>query len=157
MIGGIFEPYRSENAPCDGELRWYAISLIESMTYAVDLINKRNDILPNVSLGYEIRNNCENVDYSLWTMLTMTSPSRNAEFADMCSNSFRNVTDKVLAVVGGTTSASSLLTAKIGGLHGVPVISYYATSDELSDTEKFPFFFRTIPPDRFQVWPSSTS
>ena len=64
---------RSENAPCDENLRWYAISLIESMTYAVDLINKRHDILPNVNLGYEIRNNYANEDISMWTMLTMTN------------------------------------------------------------------------------------
>ena len=151
IIGGMFDPYRSDNAPCDGKLRWYAISLIESMVYAVDLINKRNDILPNVSLGYEIRNDCQNEDVSLWTMLTMTSPSRNAEYAAMCPNVSRKISKKVMAVIGPITSSASLLSVKVGRLHDVPVISYYATSDELSHTGRFPFFFRTIPPDRFQV------
>ena len=127
------------------------MNYIESMTYAVDVINNRNDILLNVSLGYEIRNSCDNEDITLWTMLTLTSPSRNAEFAEICPGYFREKSDKVVAVIGPLTSTSSLLAAKVGGLYGVPVISYWATSDELSDTEIFQFLLRTISPDRFQV------
>ena len=151
MIGGFFNPYNSLNNPCDGQLRWWAINFIESMAYAVDEINNLNDILPNTSLGYEIRNSCNSEDVDLWTMLTMTSASRNVEFAAKCPNSFREQSEKVVAVIGPPTSASSLLAAKVGGLHKVPVVSYSATNDELSDTGRFPFFFRTTPPDRFQV------
>ena len=79
MLGGILSPYQSANAPCDGQLLYFRASYIESMAYAVDLINERSDILPNVRLGYEIRNNCFKED--VWTMLTMTNQSRNAEFA----------------------------------------------------------------------------
>ena len=151
MVGGMFGPYRSVNAPCDGHLLYHRINYIESMAYAVDVINKRADILPNVSLGYEIRNNCFNEDITLWTMLTLTSPSRNAEFADKCPNVVRVKSDKVIAVIGPSTSVSSLLAAKVGGMYDVPVISSAATNDELSDTERFPFFFRIVPPDRFQI------
>ena len=151
MIGGMFDPYRSVKTPCDGELLWHRVSLVESMIYAIDLINKRSDILPNVSLGYEMKNNCFNEDITLWTMLTMTSPSRNVEFTEKCPDYVREKSDKVVAVIGPLTSTSSLIAAKVGGLYGIPVISYWATSDELSDTERFPFFFRTISPDKFQV------
>ncbi len=41
------------------------------------------------------------------------------------------------------------MAATVGRLFTVPVISYAATSDELS--ERFPFFFRTVPGDKFQV------
>ena len=116
-------------------VRYCGIELVnvENMAYAIDTINKRNYILPNVSLGYEIRNTyfISNVDIALWTTLTMTSPSGNGEFAEMCPDYFREKLDKVVAVIGPLTSASSLLAAKVGGLYGVPVISYYATSDEL--------------------------
>ena len=40
---------------------------------------------------------------------------------------------------------------QIGGLSRVPVVSYTATSDELSNAERFPYFLRTVPPDKFQV------
>ena len=151
MIGGTFNIYDTFNTPCDGDLLYYAISLVESMAYAVDLINSREDILPNVTLGYEIRNDCIQEDISVWTMLTMTSPSRDADYADTCPNYFRGKTAKVAAVIGTESSATSLLATKIGRVYAVPIISYYATSDELSDTGRFPFFFRTVPPDRFQV------
>ena len=66
------------------------------------------------------------------------------EFTEKCPDYVRENSNKVVAVIGPTTSASSFLAAKVGGLYGVPVISHYATSDELSDTERFSFFFRTI-------------
>ena len=40
MIGGIISPYGSENAPCGGEILWYRVSYVETMAYAVDMINK---------------------------------------------------------------------------------------------------------------------
>ena len=84
------------------------------MAYAVDTINKRNDILPNLSVGYEIRNECFNEYVALRSMLTMTSPSRNVEFIEKCPNYFRENSTKVVAVIGPVTSASSLLSAKVG-------------------------------------------
>lgn len=33
----------------------------------------------------------------------------------------------------------------------MPQISYESTSDELSDKERFPYFVRIVPPDRFQI------
>ena len=33
----------------------------------------------------------------------------------------------------------------------IPIISASATSDDLSNTVKFPFFFRTAPPDKYQA------
>nr|XP_006825288.1 PREDICTED: metabotropic glutamate receptor 3-like [Saccoglossus kowalevskii] len=36
-------------------------------------------------------------------------------------------------------------------VYAIEQISYYATSDELSDVNRFPFFLRTVPPDRMQV------
>ena len=56
-----------------------------------------------------------------------------------------------IAVVGPSRSFTSVFAAKIGRIFAVPVVSYFATSHELSDTNRFPFFFRTVPSDRFQV------
>jgi ABC-type branched-subunit amino acid transport system substrate-binding protein len=40
---------------------------------------------------------------------------------------------------------------KVLGVLKVPVISYWATSDELSDKSEYKYFSRTIPSDMLQV------
>ena len=153
MLGGSFPVYRSaKNNPCNGGVQEYAISLVESMIYALDLVNKRNDILSNVTLGYEIRNDCGHEDITLWTMLTMVGPNKNAVYAESCPEYVRQDTgQRISAVIGPGLSTTSLLAAKVGRVYAVPIVSFAATSDELSDADRFPFFFRTVPPDKFQV------
>ena len=41
--------------------------------------------------------------------------------------------------------------ANVLTLFGIPQISHTSSSDLLSDKNKFPYFMRLIPPDRFQV------
>ena len=77
------------------------------MAYSIDLINGRDEILPNVRLGYEIRIDCISEGIALWTMLTMTSPFRKSDLAQICTTSFRNNSDKVVGVIGPVTSAAS--------------------------------------------------
>ena len=54
MIGGLFDLYETDTARCDGWLTSFAVSFVESITYSIDLINQRYDILPNISLGYTV-------------------------------------------------------------------------------------------------------
>lgn len=154
IIGGIFPIYYTENTPCDGDRRTKRISMVESLTYAVGVVNARPDILANITVGYEIRNDCSNEEISLWTMMTMTSGAGNVDYTAACPEpQYRSRAHhgKVAGVIGTSRSSTSLLAAKVGGVYGVPIVSYYATSDELSDVERFPYFFRTVPPDKFQV------
>ena len=151
IIGGIFPIYYSNSMPCDGGLRIQRISMIESMSYAIQFINEQKDILPNVSLGYEIRNDCSNEEISLWTMITLASDSGYEDYNNACPDFEMKNETNVISVIGTSRSSTSLLAAKVGGIYDVPVISYYATSDELSNSGRFPFFFRSVPPDKFQV------
>ena len=57
----------------------------------------------------------------------------------------------VVSVIGAESSPSSIMIANVLTLFGIPQISYTSTSDLLSDKNKFPYFMRMIPPDRFQV------
>ncbi len=151
VIGGIFPIYYSGKMPCDGHYRMKRITMVESMAYAIRVMNNHAGILPNVTLGYEIRNDCSNTEVSLWTMITLTSRRGNADYNDACPNFERENPGGVSAIIGTSRSSTSLLAAEVGGVYDVPVISYYATSDELSNSKRFPFFFRTVPPDKFQV------
>ena len=57
----------------------------------------------------------------------------------------------VVGVIGAESSPSSIMMANVLTLFGIPQISYTSTSDLLSDKNKFPYFMRMIPPDRFQA------
>ena len=152
IIGGIFPIYRTVGSvPCDGTYWVSLISLAESMRYAIRLVNERQDILPNVTLGFSIRNNCGEEDVTVWTMTTMVSPLAGTDYNNWCDGYQQEDPAKIIGVVGTTRSSTSYLAAKVATVYNIPLVSYWATSDELSDTRRFPTFFRTIPPDKFQV------
>ena len=151
LIGGIFSTYTTDQVSCDGTYWISVISKVESMSYAIRLINQREDILPNVTLGFYIRNNCGDDDLTLWTMLTMVSPSAGVDYEKKCPGFEQKVSSRIIGIVGPSRSAASLVAAKVANVYAVPMISYFATSDELSDSQRFPYFLRTVPPDKFQV------
>ncbi|XP_072025081.1 metabotropic glutamate receptor 2-like [Amphiura filiformis] len=151
VLGGLFPAYFTDITPCDGKLWGSYISMMEIMIYSIHLINQRDDLLSNISLGYEIRNNCNDEDVSLWSMITMTSPSGNVDYKQACPNYDRGHDGDILGVIGPSTSATSLFVAKAASIYQVPMISYLATSDELSDSHRFPYFLRSVSPDKFQV------
>ena len=151
IIGGIVNVYENHQIPCDGNLREHAISLVEAIAYAVDSVNKRPDLLPSVVLGYEIRTDCRIEDITLWTSMTLAGVIGKLQYAKSCPHQERQTDKKVVAIVGPGRSSTSVFAAKVGKIFAIPIISATATSDDLSDTVRFPFFFRTAPPDRYQV------
>lgn len=57
----------------------------------------------------------------------------------------------VVGVIGPESSSASVLTANLFGMFHVPQISPTASCDELSNKNKYPYFLRMAPPDRYQV------
>ena len=55
----------------------------------------------------------------------------------------------VIGMVGVEFSSFATATCQITGPARIPVVSYYATSDELSDKSTYPYFLRVVPPDRW--------
>ncbi|XP_072043150.1 metabotropic glutamate receptor 1-like [Amphiura filiformis] len=153
IIGGIFPVYLSVQNPCDGSFTEnHGVPKVETMTYAISMVNNRTDILPNVQLGYEIRTDCYSEEVSMWTMISLAGPCRNQTYHLQCPSYERKETiKKVLGVIGPGNSATSLYVAKAAEIFHVPAIAYSASSDELSNNNRFPYFFRTVPPDKFQV------
>ncbi|KAL8592281.1 hypothetical protein ACOMHN_036915 [Nucella lapillus] len=56
----------------------------------------------------------------------------------------------VVAVLGSSTSDQSIAATRLLGAGQVPMVSVFATSDELSNSQRFPYFLRVVPPDRHQ-------
>lgn len=57
----------------------------------------------------------------------------------------------VVGVIGPESSSAGVLTANLFGMFRVPQISPTASCDELSNKNKYPYFLRMAPPDRYQV------
>ncbi|XP_041796143.1 extracellular calcium-sensing receptor-like [Chelmon rostratus] len=118
-----------------------------TMAFAIDEINNNSNLLPNVSLGYSLYDNCGALVVGFSAALSLAS-GREEQFL-LQQNCFG--TPPVLGIVGDSYSTFSIATSIVLGLYKMPIVSYFSTCSCLSDRQRFPSFFRTIPSDAFQV------
>lgn len=153
-IGGLFPlHFYDEPARTCGELREIgSLRRMEAMVYAINKINQNTSILNNISLGYEIYDTCSYPAETLKQSLNFIPPYRKASTCE-CDNLGKNnsLSNEILGVVGPQRSSSSVQSTILLSLYNIPQVSYLSTSDELSNDERYPYFLRTVPPDRFQV------
>ncbi|KAG5897106.1 hypothetical protein JTB14_014094 [Gonioctena quinquepunctata] len=57
----------------------------------------------------------------------------------------------ISGVVGAASSVTSIQVANLLRLFKIPQVSFFSTSPELSNKQRFEFFSRTIPSDHYQV------
>lgn len=76
VIGGLIPVHFSPNfAPhpgnssCRGDFHLRGFKGVEAMLYAVELINNDTALLPNVTLGVDIKDTCGSVDYAIMETL----------------------------------------------------------------------------------------
>ncbi|KAL0168386.1 hypothetical protein M9458_036608, partial [Cirrhinus mrigala] len=116
-----------------------------TMKLAVEEINSRADILPNYSLGYKIFDSCA---YPLTGQRSAVAVLNGAieQESPMCEGA-----GPLLAIIGESGSAQTIVVSRILRPFGIPMISYFSSCACLSDRREFPTFFRVIPSDAYQV------
>lgn len=139
------------------------INRVEAAVYTIEQINKNANVLPNVQLGYDIRDYCKDRtkamehSYDFSTHIHFLDADR--DFVDhnitssaclQCSISKDNFTFPIAAMVGPYGSRNSLQVAGLLQVVNIPAISPSATSEELS-WSFYRTFLRTVPPDNFQA------
>ncbi|XP_075131824.1 extracellular calcium-sensing receptor-like [Leptodactylus fuscus] len=118
---------------------------IQVLAFAVQEINSNIDILPNITLGFQVYDSCNVPHYDLKGILQVLSG------AGTVIPNYRCVHDNLLSgIIGPAVSTHSILLAHILGYNRYPQVSHFSTSRLLSDRTKFPSFFRTVPSDVFQ-------
>ncbi|XP_038548425.1 extracellular calcium-sensing receptor-like [Micropterus salmoides] len=158
ILGGLFEVHYSSIFPeltftsephqpnCQGfDTPGFRHAM--TMAFAVDEINKNSNLLPNVTLGYILYDNCATLGIGFSAALSLAS-GQEEQFLlqeDCLGN------PPVVGIVGDPFSTLSIATSNVLGLFKLPIVSYFATCSCLSDRRRFPSFFRTIPSDAFQV------
>ncbi|KAK3717868.1 hypothetical protein QZH41_004284 [Actinostola sp. cb2023] len=138
------------------------LNRVEAIIYTVNKINNNSEVLRNITLGYDIRDYCndrasamkETYDFTTsnsFAFDSITDFSSSAKFVcRQCLGELRNRSDSVVAVIGPYGSRNSLQVAGLLQVVGMAGISPSATSEELS----WPFynkFFRTVSPDNYQA------
>lgn len=89
-----------------------------TMAFAVEEINRSSDLLPNVTLGYHLYDNCAALVVGLSGALSLAS-GQEEEFPlqDGCAGS-----PPVLGIVGDSLSTSTIASASVLGLYQMPVV-----------------------------------
>uniref|UniRef100_A0AAY5EGG7 G-protein coupled receptors family 3 profile domain-containing protein n=1 Tax=Electrophorus electricus TaxID=8005 RepID=A0AAY5EGG7_ELEEL len=117
--------------------------------FAIHEINNRTDLLPGITLGYQIHDSCESVPMAIKFALQFANGLDLVfNYTNFCS---RSAAPTVPAVVGDSATTPSISLARTLGAFGIPQVSHYATCACLSDKKEFPTFFRTIPSDEHQA------
>ena len=140
-----------------GEMYIFGLGSIEAITFAIEKINNDPNLLPNVTLGFDIRDYCDSPVLAMETATNFVKTNylnelieeRKDEAAELKSHKM-NLTSPISAVIGCADSSSSKLVSSLLQVDGIPMISHSATSEELS-SPYYGAFFRTIPPDGEQA------
>ncbi len=146
LLGGLFAVHSNfDEGVCTG-LSEPSVQRVESMAYAINEINSRTDLLPNITLAFRIRDTCGSSRYGLDEAFHFVQATTREE---ACSTN--RTTVSMSGMIGAQFSRVSIDVANLLRLHRIPQISYISTADILGDRSRFEYFFRTIPPDSLQA------
>uniref|UniRef100_A0A3B4CPW1 G-protein coupled receptors family 3 profile domain-containing protein n=1 Tax=Pygocentrus nattereri TaxID=42514 RepID=A0A3B4CPW1_PYGNA len=156
IIGGIFSIHlyttSIQNAYTRQPMSFRELRFARAMEFTIHEINNRKDLLPGITLGYQIHDSCAAVPMAVKAALQFTN-GMEPFFSDTDSCS-KSAAAAVPALVGESTSTPSISITRILGLFGIAqvILGYhYATCACLSDKHEYPAFFRTIPSDHHQA------
>ena len=142
LLGGLFPVHSSSSDQVCTALRLSAVQIVEAMVLAIDTINNDTSLLPGVTLAFDIRDTCSQINYGLRQSVDYIQSSDA-----VCSDQLGLGAS---AIVGAFLSAISEAGANLFSLFELPQVSYGSSATILSE-ERFNFFFRTIPSDLFQA------
>ncbi|XP_030600129.1 extracellular calcium-sensing receptor-like [Archocentrus centrarchus] len=156
IIGGIFPLHYNQEMPdlnctykpppvkCNGfdprAFRW-----AQTMRLAVEEINENPELLPNHTLGYKIFDSCAYPLTGQRAAIAVLN-GMNEDGAPMCSGA-----SPLLAIIGESGSAQSIVVSRILQPFRIPMISYFSSCACFTDRIQYPTFFRVIPNDDYQV------
>ena len=145
ILGGLF-PFHtsvsgSDGGQCADELSYKGIQSLEAMLYAIDAINSDPDLLPNITLGYDIRDTCRSEKIGLDESADMVL----ANDSESCLGNSERFLPAVMAVIGPLESHVSIPIASFFHILQMPQVSYASSSSKLNNRNTYSYFFRIYP------------
>ncbi|XP_015267527.1 PREDICTED: metabotropic glutamate receptor 1 isoform X2 [Gekko japonicus] len=167
IIGALFSVHHqppAEKVPerkC-GEIReQYGIQRVEAMFHTLDKINSDPVLLPNITLGSEIRDSCWHSSVALEQSIEFIRDSlisiRDEKDAlgrcvpDTTFHHHINAKKPIAGVIGPGSSSVAIQVQNLLQLFDIPQIAYSATSIDLSDKTLYKYFLRVVPSDILQA------
>lgn len=159
----------------------YILQYMEAIAFAVKMINEDRVLLANITLGFVILDYCRTPNNALAQALSFlpmevvetkstdcvaSTPVLNGDSTTAlssnltsCAETFTGSTAfpgtvsqyNVVGVLGPQGSTSTVPVSILYSVAQIPMVSYMATSDELSSQSLHPYFLRVVPPDKHQV------
>ncbi|XP_068129483.1 extracellular calcium-sensing receptor-like [Hyperolius riggenbachi] len=119
--------------------------ILQAVFYAMEEINSNPNILPNITLGFQMYDTCSIPNYELQGALEFLTESRPLVPNYRCPSK-----SPFTGVIGSVVSSNSITLANVLGIFRYPQISPFSSVSLLGNRQMFPSFFRTIASDKFQ-------
>ncbi|XP_076365408.1 metabotropic glutamate receptor 2-like [Tachypleus tridentatus] len=156
ILGGLMMVHEREDTQiCGPIMPQGGIQALECMLYTIDWVNSQENFLPGITLGAYILDDCDKDTYGL------------EQAVDFIKGSIRNIDDgtyrcpdgsspvirqKIISgVLGAASSVTSIQVANLLRLFKIPQVSFFSTSPELSNKQRYEYFLRTVPSDTNQA------
>lgn len=173
IIGGLFPIHEQPTIKsaftrqCGRVREQYGMHRVEVFIKTIREINEAGKILPNITLGLDIRDTCwyppvaleQSIDFIRNSLAHLDSTSRatnasasgSVEAKSELPECVREVGKPIASLIGPAASSVSIQVQNLLQLFKIPQIGYSATSMDLSKKEEYGYFLRVVPPDNLQA------
>ncbi|XP_024146865.1 metabotropic glutamate receptor 1 isoform X2 [Oryzias melastigma] len=167
IIGALFSVHHQPSAEkvaerkCGDVREQYGIQRVEAMFHTLDRINADPNLLPNISLGCEIRDSCwhssvaleQSIEFIRDSLISIRDDKDGSKWCiDGTPSNHPPPSKKPIAgVIGPGSSSVAIQVQNLLQLFNIPQIAYSATSIDLSDKTLYKYFLRVVPSDTLQA------
>ncbi|XP_014325582.1 metabotropic glutamate receptor 1 isoform X1 [Xiphophorus maculatus] len=167
IIGALFSVHHQPSAEkvaerkCGDVREQYGIQRVEAMFHTLDRINSDQHLLPNISLGCEIRDSCwhssvaleQSIEFIRDSLISIRDDKDGSKWCIDGTPSNQPPPSKkpIAGVIGPGSSSVAIQVQNLLQLFNIPQIAYSATSIDLSDKTLFKYFLRVVPSDTLQA------
>ncbi|XP_060032655.1 metabotropic glutamate receptor 5 isoform X2 [Erinaceus europaeus] len=164
IIGALFSVHHQPTVDkvherkCGAVREQYGIQRVEAMLHTLERINSDPTLLPNITLGCEIRDSCwhsavaleQSIEFIRDSLISSEEEEGLVRCVDGSSSGFRSK-KPIVGVIGPGSSSVAIQVQNLLQLFNIPQIAYSATSMDLSDKTLFKYFMRVVPSDAQQA------
>ncbi|XP_071780753.1 glutamate receptor, metabotropic 5a [Centroberyx gerrardi] len=165
IIGALFSVHHQPPADkvherkCGAVREQYGIQRVEAMMHTLDRINADPTILPNISLGCEIRDSCwhsavaleQSIEFIRDTLVSNEEEESQARCTGEEGSMLLQGKKPIVGLIGPGSSSVAIQVQNLLQLFNIPQIAYSATSMDLSDKSLYKYFMRVVPSDAQQA------